>query len=249
MSTFELEVLANATARQEQPKLTPFDYAAKLFLPGLSVIALILTRNIQPRLSWGLLALAFVSLIVGFHQPIATARRNWAERRKDRRVARKAFPELRKFVHRFEEFIDNQFQAGALYYIVQCDVCDGDGLRYQALRLPDLSVWRAFWKNLADRLDRMDMKRASISELRHELTAFFDIVGTYNNECVSLLFDRLPQNDRNALTPKAKSSLNSFQQRFTNFIGEYKNFAKDLSESRPALKDVNYLFSIPKPIS
>lgn len=249
MSTFELELLANAPGRQEQPKLTPFDYATKLFLPGLSVIAVILTRNLQPRLSWGLLALAFVSLVVGFVQPIASACRNWAERREDRRIARNAFPELRRFVHRFEEFIGTRFQTGTLHYIAQCDVCDGNGLHYQALRLPELSVWHAFWKNLADRLDRMDMKRANISDLRHELTAFFDLVGTYDNECVSLLFDRLPQNERSALTPKAKSSLNSFQQRFAHFIQEYKNFAKDLSESRPSLNDVHYIFSIPKPIS
>ena len=247
MSTFELEVLANAAGRQEQPKLTSFDYATRLFLPGLSVIAVILTRNIQPRLSWGLLALAFVSLVVGFNQPIATIFRNWGERREDRRVARKAFPELRKFVHRFEQFIGNQ--GSTLHYIAQCEVCDGDGLRYQALRLPELSVWHAFWKSLADRLNRMDMRRATISELRYELTAFFDLVGTYNNECVSLLFDRMPQNERTALTAKAKSSLNSLQQRFTHFLEEYKNFAKDLSESRPALHDVNYMFSIPKPIS
>jgi hypothetical protein len=184
---------------------------------------------------------------VGFVQPIASACGNWAERRGDRRLAHKAFPELRKFVHRFEEFIGNQ--GNTLHYITQCDVCDGNGLRYQALRLPELSVWHAFWKNLAERLDRMDVKRASISELRHDLTAFFNMVGTYNNECVSLLFDRMSQNDRSALTPKAKSSLNSFQQRFTHFIQEYKNFAKDLSESRPALHDVDYMFSIPKPIS
>lgn len=244
MSTLELELL---NASQKEPKLTPFDYATKLFLPGLSVIAVILTRNIQPRVSWGLLALAFVSLIAGFHQPVAAVFRNWAERREDRRVARNAFPQLRKLVHRFEEFIGNQ--SSTLHYIAQGDVCDGNGLRYNALGLPELSVWHAFWTDLAGRLDRMDMKRVDISQLRYELTAFFDIVGTYNNSCVSLLFDRLPQSERNALTPKAKSSLNSFQQRFTHFLEEYKNFAKDLSESRPALVNVHYIFSIPKPIS
>lgn len=247
MSTFELEVLANAAGRQEQPKLSLFDYVTKLFLPGLSLLAMILKKDIQPPMFWSLLAFMVVSFAAGFYHPITAWVRLWRERREDRRVARKAFPELRRFVHRFEEFIRNE--GSTLHYIAQCDVCDGDGLRYQALRLPELSVWHAFWKNLADRLDRMDMKRAGISELRHELTAFFDIVGTYNNECVSLLFDRLPQNDRSALTPKAKSSLNSFQQRFTHFIEEYKNFAKDLSESRPALHGVHYMFSIPKPIS
>jgi hypothetical protein len=247
MSTFELELLAGAAARQTEQKLTPFDYATKLLLPGLSLVALIWTRNIQPRLSWGLLALAFVSLIVGFHQPIADAFRNRSQRRGDRRVARNAFPELRKFAHRFEEFIGNQ--ASTLHYIAQCDVCEGHGQQYNALGLPDISVWQAFLRDFTDRLDRMDLRRATTLELRHALTAFFDLVGTYNHSCVSVLFDRLPQSEREALTTKAKSSLNSFQQRFGHFLEDYKNFAKDLSQARPALADVHYIFSIPKPIS
>jgi hypothetical protein len=247
MSTFELEVLANAAERQAQPKLNLFDYVTKLILPVLSLSVVIFKKDIQPPMFWSLLAVMVVSFAAGFYHPIAVWLQLRRERREDRRVARKAFPELRKFVHRFEEFIGNQ--ANTLHYVAQCDVCDGNGLRYNALGLPELSIWQAFVKNLAERLDRMDPKRASIAELHHDLSAFFDIVGTYDNAYVSLMFDRLPQSERNALTPKGKSSLNTFQQRFTHFIEDYKNFAKDLSESRPALSDVHYAFSIPKLIS
>lgn len=244
MSTLELELM---TARQEHPKLSVFDYVSRLVLPGLALLTVILKKDIPPRGFWAVLAFMFVSFAAGFYQPIAAVWRYWSERREDRRVARKALPELRKFVHRFEQFIDGQ--TSTLHYIAQCDVCNGDGMRYNSLRLPNLSVWHAFWQNLAGRLDRMDMKRASISDLEQELTAFFDIVGTYNNECVSLMFDHMPQPERGSLTLKAKSSLNSFHIRFTHFLEEYKNFVKDLAESRLALRNVHYSFAIPKPIS
>src|SRR5258708_37918757 len=114
MSSFELEVLGNAADRQEQPKLSLFDYVTKLFLPGLALLALILKKDIQqqPPMFWSLLAFTVVSFAAGFYRPIAAWVQLRRERREDRRVARQAFPELRKFVHRFEEFIDDQVQPG-----------------------------------------------------------------------------------------------------------------------------------------
>ena len=246
MGTLELELLK--AGHHTHPRLSAFDYVTKLFVPIVAIIVAGIAKNLQPWQFGGLLTFAFISFSAGFYNPALSRYQYWAERRQDRRVARKSLVELRKFVHRFEQFIDGQ--TSTLHYIAQGDVCNGDGQLYNSLGLPELSVWHAFHADLMGRLDRMDMKRASISELRHDLQAFFNIIGTYNNSCVSILFDRLPRSPHiNNLTPKAKSSLNSFQQRFTHFLEEYKNFAKDLSESRPALADVNYLFSIPKPIS
>jgi hypothetical protein len=156
---------------------------------------------------------------------------------------------LRKFAHQFERFVASS-NSETLHYIAQSEVTQGHGLRYNALALPELSVWHAFWKDLTDRLDRTDRKRQeSITELRYELRAFFDLVGTYNNQCAWRLFDGLPLSEREALTPQAKSSLNAFQQRFAHFLREYSNFATDLSESRPALKGIHCGFAVPKPHS
>lgn len=245
MSTLELELL---NAGEKQPKYSAFDYVTRLTLPGLSLVALIVTRNIQPALSWPLGAFAFASFVVGLHRPIADALRNWAGRREDRRVAREAFPVLRKFAHRFEDFIGSHTLT--LHYIAQSDVCQGYGQRYNALGLPDISVWHAYWIHLTKRLDRMDRKKQqSIAELRHELLAFVDLVGTYRNSCVGVLFERLPQSERDTLTPQAKSSLNAFQQQFQRFTDEYRDFAKGLAEKRPALCDVPFNLNPLKPIS
>lgn len=246
MKMLELELL---NTEEKPPKYSAFDYVTRLILPVLSLVALIATRNIKPTLSWPLGAFAIVSFVVGLHQPISSTFRKWAEHWKDRRAAREAFPELRRFVHRFEPFLSTS-NSDTLHYIAQSEVCQGQSQRYNALALPELSVWHAFWKDLTDRLDRMDAKRQrNVRELRHELSAFFDLVGTYNNQCVWKLFDGLPPNERQSLTPQAKSSLNAFQQRFTRLLHEYADFLKDLSESRPALRSLHSGFAIPKPIS
>jgi hypothetical protein len=247
MSTFELELLANQPDRQAQPKLSLFDYATKLFLPTVLVLAAVFTKNLQPPMFWALLVFGFISFSAGFYDPTVAKLRYWRERREDRRVARAAFPKLRSFAHRFEKYVGGS--SDTIHYIAQSDVCQGYGQRYNALGLPELSVWHAFWKDLTDRLDRMDVKRANILELRYAMTAFFDLVGTYNNQCVSALFDRLPQNERDAQTAKAKSSLNSFHIQFTHFLEEYKNFAVDVCESRPAMRGIHFSFAIQKPIS
>jgi hypothetical protein len=245
MSTLELELLR----ANEQPKNGAFDYVTRLILPVLSLAALIATRNIKPALSWPLGIFAIVSFVVGLHQPIMSTLRKWAENRKDRRAAREAFPELRKFVHQFESFLTTS-RSDTIHYIAQSEVCEGHGLRYNALALPELSVWHGFWKYLTDRLDRMDARRQrSITELRYELLAFFDLVGTYNHQCVWRLFDGLPPSEVQTLTPKAKSSLNAFQQRFAHFLRDYTNFATHLSESRPTLNGIHCRFAVPKPHS
>jgi hypothetical protein len=246
MSTFELELL-NAAGQQAPPKLSPFDYATKLLLPTVAVLAAAFTKNLQPPMFWALLVFGFISFSAGFYEPTVAKFRYWRERREDRRVARAAFPKLRSFAHRFEKYVGGS--ADTIHYIAQSDVCDGNGMRYNALGLPNLAVWHAFWKDLTDRLDRMDVKHADILELRHAMSAFFDLVGTYNNQCVSALFDRLPQSERDALTAKAKSSLNSFHIQFTHFLEEYKNFAVDVCESRPTMRGIHFSFAIQKPIS
>jgi hypothetical protein len=59
------------------------------------------------------------------------------------------------------------------------------------------------------------------------------VVSEDTNHCVTQIFE-LPPNLRVEIPSEAKSFLNSFQQRYERFLGEYSQFAKSLSESRPA---------------
>src|SRR5258708_31407619 len=104
MSTFELELLANAE-RPQAPKLNVFDYVTRLVLPGLTLLAVIFKKDIQPPMFWSLLAFMVVSFAAGFYQPIAASVQDLGERRKNPRVAPAAFSKLRGFAPRVYKFI------------------------------------------------------------------------------------------------------------------------------------------------
>ena len=86
-----------------------------------------------------------------------------------------------------------------------------------------------------------------MTEVSAALMEFHSLVGSYTNYCVTPIFE-IPPNIRAEVPTEAKSSLNSFQQRFERFLGEYGQFSKSLSESRPALRGLPYWFSTPKPL-
>jgi len=89
----------------------------------------------------------------------------------------------------------------------------------------------------------------TMAEVRPALMQFHSLVGTYTNICVTQIFEYLPPNIRTEIPPEVKSSLNAFQQRYERFLGEYSQFAKSLSESRPVLNGLPYCFSTPKQLT
>jgi hypothetical protein len=66
--------------------------------------------------------------------------------------------------------------------------------------------------------------------------------------CVAQMFERMPQDVQNVVTPKIKSSLNSFEQRFALFLKEYEDFVKHLEDVRPVFHGIPYSFARPKPL-
>jgi len=75
------------------------------------------------------------------------------------------------------------------------------------------------------------------------------MVSTYCSYCVAPIFQHPPQDLHSEILPTTKSKLNLFQQRFARFLGEYQDFAKTLSESRPVLEGLPLYFFTPPPIS
>ena len=86
-------------------------------------------------------------------------------------------------------------------------------------------------------------------EFRLALEEFHFLVATYCNYCAGPIFQYPPPDLHSQIAPPTKSKLNLFQQRFARFLGEYEEFAKRLSESRPVLAGLHCYFSIPPPIS
>ena len=224
-------------------KRSAFEYIASLGLPALAIIATLVSGGNHPRILLALVVAVFLSVGLVFYPSIYVLLRAWRGRKRADQLARRTFPDFRKFVRRFQDFVDGR-QNNTLHYIVQNDLCQGNGAIMNRLALPDMAIWSGFRDFFAN---RVELDEPTISNLRRGMEEFHFLVGTYNNQCVAAVFDRLPRELQADMTPRAKSSLNSLQQRLSSFLSEYQDFAKDLAESTPALKDVPQYFALPKP--
>lgn len=83
-----------------------------------------------------------------------------------------------------------------------------------ASQLPNVDLWYVPLDFFIARLNRMPR---TMEEFRPALMEFHFLVGTYNNFCVSPIFDRLPANVRGQLQPAIVSKLNLFQQQFSRY--------------------------------
>jgi len=236
--------LAGVPVAEEEKKSSSLEHL-KILLPALSLIAYIVTQLSKHRTESKLLLGLTLVLLVGAYYPTVSRRLLLLlERRKDDAVARNAFPKFREMVHRFGEFIDSRTD-NTLHAIVPNEIFRHRADGPAAFRIPNRELWHGWWTYFWQRIDR---EHHTMDEMRAALMEFHLLVGSYANYCVSPIFDA-PSNVKAEIPQEAKSSLNSFQQRFDRFAGEYGQFAKSLSESRPALHGLPYWISSPKPLA
>jgi hypothetical protein len=228
---------------EDEKSKSPFDL--KTLLAALSLVAYIVTQlsDKHPRASWVLLALTI--FLVAANTSVKQEIAEWIERRRDDAVAGKAFPQFREFVHRFGGFIDSRFND-TLHAIVLNEILQRRADANVAFKLPYMDTWHSWWMYFWQQIDRQPR---TMAELHAALMQFHSLVGSYTNQCVTTIFESLPSNVRAEIPTEAKSSLNAFQQRYERFLGEYTQFARSLSESRPVLKGLPCWFSTPKPLS
>ena len=228
----------------EDEKTSKSSFDLKTLLAALSLVAYIVTQlsDKHPRASWVLLGLTIFLVVANtsLKQKVA----EWTERRRDDAVAKNAFPKFREFVHRFGGFIDNRMND-TLHAIVLQEILQRRADANVGFKLPNMDTWHSWWLYFWQAIDRQPR---TMTELQAALMQFHSLVGTYTNICVMQIFE-LPPNVRAEIPPEVKSSLNSFQQRYERFLGEYSQFAKSLSESRGALNGLPCWFSAPKPLS
>jgi hypothetical protein len=225
-----------------------FDFVTKLLLPALALLALILgqIKGSPPRLQYALLFLAVILVGFGFfYTPLATKIRQLREQAREIQATAGALPELRRLARNFAEFVDTG-RTDTFHYIVLCDLCQGNGELFAKLPIPDVSLWYHLSVYFCQRVGRLRPKQ---SELQATMMEFHHLVGSYNNMCVAAVFERLPKDFEPLMTPKAKSSLNGFQQRFVPFLKEYEEFVKALAEAQPIYYGLPRSFVRPKPLT
>lgn len=229
--------------RPQRP--SPFDFLTKLLIPGLALVALIVAQlQDQRTLSWVLLGFLIAALAIGFYQPLKGRLKFRINRWRDERRARRFFPELRKFSHRFREFVDTG-RSDTLHYIALHELNRSNTSEFVKLGLPSVGLFNGFSYHFTTRIENQEV---SLTGLLQSVLEFNHLISSYTTECVLLMFDRLPQDLRSALRPELKSSLNSFQQRFVRFLDDYEEFLRELGESLVTAPHGPHYFARPKPL-
>lgn len=230
----------------EHPHPSTFEYVTKLFLPGLSLIALIINSITTKRanISWTLLGLTGTLLLIGFWRPISIKIRTFIGRLPGHRAAKKSYPEFKAFVHNFGEFVDTQRQD-TLHYIVEREAYQGRTDQFMRHGVPDIEILNTYYRHLIQRVDKPGFQ---MSRFREQLSEFNDIVSLFDSYCVVRVFEHSPQEFRERLTPEVKRSLNSFQQRFAAFLDDFTKYGKRLVASTPALGGPSFTFWRPRPL-
>src|SRR5438034_101689 len=232
---------------EDEKTSKPWSFDLKTLLAAISLIAYIFTQlsDKHPTESKVLLGLTIFLVGVDCYAPLKRQAAKWLERRRDNAVARNAFPKVREFVHRFGEFIDSR-RNDTLHAIVLHEIVQRRADANAGFKLPNMDTWHSWWLYFSQQIDRQQPH--TMTEVCPALMEFHSLVGTYTNICVIQIFE-LPPNLKAEIPAEVKSSLNSFQQRYERFLGEYSQFAKALSESRPVLNGLPFWFSTPKPLS
>ncbi|MBZ5544300.1 MAG: hypothetical protein LAO07_11570 [Acidobacteriia bacterium] len=213
--------------------------AAILFT--VSIVALVQDQRL---LAWALVGLFVLSLVVGFY-PVAAS---WAgacmQRRGDEIIARREFPELRKLVEQFGEFIDRG-RGDNLHYVVQSDVYGGYSDRFNTLGLPNINLFQSLWCNLTERAANQKPTPTDLKTTSSELST---LVSLYNNYCMNQVFEQLPQELRTQLSDRSKSNLEACRERFVAFLNDYSKYLKHFDEPFAARYLQTRDFPRPRPL-
>jgi hypothetical protein len=219
-----------------------FDLVTKLVLP----VVLVLIANVQEQRArfWVLVGFALFSFVVSFYPLAASWARTRIQRRRDERIARRAFPELRRFVEQFGEFVSTQ-RGDTIHYVAQSEVCGGNSDRFKKLAMPNINLFHSFWANLSERAADQKPTSTNFKATNSELSS---LVSSYNNYCICPVFEMLPQEFRSQLSDRSKSSLEACRERFVGFLNDYSKYLKHFDESFAARYLSTRDFPRPKPL-
>ncbi len=210
--------------REQPSKTTAFEILMKLVPVVLAFIALV--QEQQARF-WGLLVFAALSLFLGFYRSTVEGMKHLLARRQDERLARQRFVQLRGVVRHFAEFVDAG-RSDNIQEIALSEICRRNTGDFSRLGLTPVQLFNGFWFFLSQ---RMNTQEPNLANLLGCISEFGHLIGSYSQGCLMPIFERYPQDLRASLTPEAKSSLESFRERFVLFLDSNEHFLKDLADS------------------
>lgn len=231
--------------RTNQPRRTIFEVITKLVLPALLVFAYVVTLlHDERRLAWVLAVLVSLSLAISFSPAAVRWDKIRALLRRDELAARQAFPELRKFVGEFDQFVNRQ-RGDTLHYVVQSDVSAGHVDAITKLGMPNIDIFASILYNLRERAGKPKPTTVDLKYTNSELNT---LIASYNDYCMNAVFELLPQEIRSQLTDRAKRNLEACRERFNEFLNDRSRYVKHFDESFAARYGLRREFHRPKPL-
>lgn len=230
----------NQDTKATGPKF--FDYASKLGFPiAFVIIAQLQTREYR---LWGAIWLALLSFLVGFSRPTVNRVRHSFKRRRDAKTARASLSELRRFVVRFGEFIENN-RDNTLEAALR-ELFRGNPSAREKLQVVSENLFRVFLLPLRNRL--ANPRQHDIRGFEDAISELNDLVNAYLYYCVRPVYDDLPPELRSLTGGDAGKALRAVRERILRFLDDYEEFLKRLETSLLTVKIPNYSFKRPNPI-
>ncbi len=200
----------------------------------------------QRALAWALIVVFAVSLASSFYSAIAAKLRAAINGRRNDELARKAVPDFRKLLRRFEYFVGYPTQNNdMLYEIARNELCLGNTASLDQLHLLPADMFRDLCYGLEHRMAR---RAKTLEEFLGLVSDMNFMVRYFCRYCAEPIFGRFPQELRNLLTERSRSSLEAFRERFVDFIDDYSEFLKTFDESFSMPVVVGGYFPRPKPL-
>jgi hypothetical protein len=92
--------------------------------------------------------------------------------------------------------------------------------------IPPVNLFWALWSDFNERAAR---QKLGLSSFEAMISEFGTLISLYNNFVVHVVFEQPPQELRNQLDDRSRSTLNACRERFNAFLEQYEGFLRGLN--------------------
>lgn len=229
----------------DRVRLAPLDFVTRLVFPLAFLLVTVAQLDPQSPWYWIGLGLAILSFGIGIYHPTIAGLRRWLAQRRDRRQAREAYPEFRRFVTRFGQFVDTDAKHD-LEEIIRRELRRENVTTRDALGMARKRLFQGFWYHLDKRTRR---RNPEFGEFLDAVSEFNHLVTRYLRETVAPVFDGMPDDVRSSLPARARQELEAFREKLIRFIEDYDEFKARLRDSLETSSFTDAYLSRPKPLT
>lgn len=190
------------------------------------IIAVVAYVQLKTSRAWWILALGAALLVFTFGGRLGRIVRDRWRQRHDDRLARRVEGEFRSVARTFGKLVSpndsTTLQAGL-----------GEAFRnyhgvLERLHVPSEHLFDEMLHNLVVRLDE---EPSDAAHLLRALAEFYTVVSAHSTQVIQPVFRTMPKDLREMLSPDARGGLNSFRERYIEFLAAFTKFTEDLEAS------------------